>query len=350
MRICHVLWGLTVGGIETMVVNIANDHSAAGNEVHMVAVNDLVDASIVDRLSPAVKLHLIGRKVGGHSVLPVIRLNTVLARINADIVHFHQPNIPRLVFKGILHNWCVTLHCLYRPDEHDAIDFNSFPKLFVISGEVGKTVLEHTGVKGTTVYNGILTDSFCCKKSAHTPGTKMKIVQVGRILFDTKGQDLLFEAAAKLLAAGANIEVDFIGTGPDYDRLQAMVTDSGYGNRLHLAGAKPQEWLYEHMKDYDLLVQPSRSEGFGLTIAEAMASGVPVLVSDINAQQEVIAHGKAGYAFHSADSDSLAEAIAALIDTDMSTTAMNGKERVESHFNLHVTAKGYLSEYKKLTS
>ena len=52
---------------------------------------------------------------------------------------------------------------------------------------------------------------------------------------------------------------------------------------------------------YDLLVQPSRYEGFGLTVVEGMAAGVPVLVSDIEGPMEVIDKGRHGFAFRSED-------------------------------------------------
>ena len=48
-----------------------------------------------------------------------------------------------------------------------------------------------------------------------------------------------------------------------------------------------QDYVAAHLTDYDLFVQPSRWEGFGLTVAEAMAAGVPVLVSEGQGPAEV---------------------------------------------------------------
>ena len=59
------------------------------------------------------------------------------------------------------------------------------------------------------------------------------------------------------------------------------------GAEVHVCIIKPQPYIVEHMADYDLLVQPSRWEGFGLTVAEAMAAKVLVSVSEGQGPAEV---------------------------------------------------------------
>ena len=60
-----------------------------------------------------------------------------------------------------------------------------------------------------------------------------------------------------------------------------------------------------HLTDYDLFVQPSRWEGFGLTVAEAMAAGVPVLVSEGQGPAEVTQGSRYGWLFANGDADDL---------------------------------------------
>lgn len=59
-------------------------------------------------------------------------------------------------------------------------------------------------------------------------------------------------------------------------------------------GLKEQAWIYENLCRYDLFIQPSRYEGFGLTVAEAISAKVPVLVSNIEGPLEIIDGGRLG--------------------------------------------------------
>ena len=58
-----------------------------------------------------------------------------------------------------------------------------------------------------------------------------------------------------------------------------MVVELNLEKHVRFLGNQSREYVYSHLKDYDLFVQPSRFEGFGLTVAEAMAACVPVLVT-----------------------------------------------------------------------
>ena len=68
------------------------------------------------------------------------------------------------------------------------------------------------------------------------------------------------------------------------DRLTAELHAETY---VRFLGKQTQDYVAAHLTDYDLFVQPSRWEGFGLTVAEAMAAGVPVLVSEGQGPAEV---------------------------------------------------------------
>lgn len=62
MRIAHVFWGLSYGGIETMLVNIANAQVKLGADVHIVVINDLMEKSLVDNLDTRIHYHCLDIK------------------------------------------------------------------------------------------------------------------------------------------------------------------------------------------------------------------------------------------------------------------------------------------------
>jgi glycosyltransferase involved in cell wall biosynthesis len=130
-----------------------------------------------------------------------------------------------------------------------------------------------------------------------------------------KNLRLLFEAAALLAKdhAPGELGVAVIGptTGPYAAQQRAMlvqhVEQLGVADRVHFLGTLTDEELRLAYAAADVLVQPSRVEGFGLTILEAMLAGTPVACSDIPVFHEVA--GDAAELFDPADARSLARAL-----------------------------------------
>lgn len=162
-----------------------------------------------------------------------------------------------------------------------------------------------------------------------------------------KGQHILIQACKKLLDRGYNdLALDFIGYGDSLDLLKNMVKEYGMGNVVHFLGKKDQQYIYDHLKDYDLFVQPSIYEGFGLTVAEAMAAKLPVLVSSGQGPEEVIAHGDCGMIFRNGDSDDCADKIETCIKGEYGDDMIDKAfHRVWNVYNIKVTTKRYIDNY-----
>jgi glycosyltransferase involved in cell wall biosynthesis len=105
-----------------------------------------------------------------------------------------------------------------------------------------------------------------------------------------KGQDVLVEALAELgdldwhceLAGSVDRDPDFV------DRLQTRITRLGLGHRVRLAGVLTGAALSRANTTADLLVAPSRSETYGMTVAEALAHGLPVIAADVGGLPEAL--------------------------------------------------------------
>ena len=78
---------------------------------------------------------------------------------------------------------------------------------------------------------------------------------------------------------------------------------------VQFLGAKDRSFIYENLCEYDLLIQPSYYEGFGLTIVEGMFASIPVLVSNVEGPREIIIDGVNGFIFKSSNPRDLAEKI-----------------------------------------
>jgi glycosyltransferase involved in cell wall biosynthesis len=148
--------------------------------------------------------------------------------------------------------------------------------------------------------------------------------------------------------------VDFIGCGDSLEYLKHLSVECRVEGQCRFLGAVTRRTIYETLCHYDLLVQPSRYEGFGLTILEGMAAGLPVLVSNIEGPKEIIAEGKFGWSFRSEDIRDLTEN---LVDLCVLSQAPEFPERMRDRvaqtrrlFDVSSTARKYVDEYARLTS
>ena len=116
-----------------------------------------------------------------------------------------------------------------------------------------------------------------------------QLICVG-VLARHKGQDLLVQALAELaerdwhcvLAGPLDRDPDFVG------RLRARISHLGYGRRIRLAGVLTGAELSHAYTTADLLVAPSRSETYGMTVTEALAHGLPVVACAVGGLPEAL--------------------------------------------------------------
>lgn len=346
MRIVHVTYGFGMGGIETMLVNISNEQTAAGHDVHIIVINDIVEQSLIGRLDADVTLHLLGRPRGSRNPFYIFRLNSRMLSVRPDVIHLHYSSISRYIFPPHLRRrLCVTLHDLCRPANIVALG-RSGP-VFAISDMVREDIASKTGIIADTVCNGINMRSVTRRPAGQKPSDPFRIVQVSRLHHEKKGQDVLIPAVASLIAEGRRVHLTLIGEGESRSYLEKLVKDCGIKGSVEFTGNRTQEYVLSHLADYDLFVQPSRFDGFGLTVAEAMAAGVPVLVSDNNAPMEVIGYGSCGFHFRGGDYEDCARKIAEIMDNYPDRQFMDAAvARVDSLYNVRRTARRYLELYE----
>ena len=106
---------------------------------------------------------------------------------------------------------------------------------------------------------------------------------VGRLV-ESKGFEMLIEAFAKASARQSDLQLAIIGEGPLRAVLQARIDALGLAGRVHLSGHRDD--LQQLYRAFDWLLVPSRSEGLGLVVQEAVMADVPVVCSDLQVFRE----------------------------------------------------------------
>ncbi len=136
------------------------------------------------------------------------------------------------------------------------------------------------------------------------------IVTAGR-LEHQKGHDLLIRAFARSAECRGTMLV-ILGQGSRLAALQQLAAELGVADRVRFPGFVANPWAY--FARARLFVLPSRWEGFGNVVAEALATGVPTLVTDCGyGPREIVEHGVSGWVVPAGDADALSVALDRLL-------------------------------------
>jgi glycosyltransferase involved in cell wall biosynthesis len=208
------------------------------------------------------------------------------------------------------------------------------------------------------MYAGVDDAFFETKKSSLT-GTLLndkdqsKLDKPIRLLFSgrldhnqQKGVDILLKAMPLILKRH-KVTLDIIGGGVRGDYYKALVQQLGIEESIRFRGFLPHDMMPEEYSTADLFVFPSRRESFGLVLAEAMASRLPVVSSTAGAIPEVVENGVTGILVPPEDPKKLANAVVHILDDPekMKQMSVKGKERVKEYFTWDKVAKKVIQFY-----
>lgn len=224
-----------------------------------------------------------------------------------------------------------------------------------------------------TLYNGVDVDLFHRQNgSGSSPSAGPRLLFVGRVSPE-KGIHDLIEAFsliaphfpnAQLHLAGpvASLPLEYIvgiseepevaGLARFYEEeygrtLQRMVEEYDLTDRVHFLGSLPQPELVQYYQSADILVNPSYSESFGMSLVEALASEIPVVATRVGGMVNIVDDNETGLLVDRADVPALGAAIRCLLEDDALRREMGkiGRQRVIERFSWPQVARSALEKY-----
>jgi glycosyltransferase involved in cell wall biosynthesis len=111
------------------------------------------------------------------------------------------------------------------------------------------------------------------------PATGVRLLYAGQLLY-WKGVHLALQAFARVVADHPEAHLTIVGTGPEYDRLQALATRLGVAHAVRWLSRVEQHALFDLFGQHDVFVFPSLRDSGGMAVLEAMAHGLPVVCLD----------------------------------------------------------------------
>jgi glycosyltransferase involved in cell wall biosynthesis len=164
-----------------------------------------------------------------------------------------------------------------------------------------------------------------------------------------KDHRTFLSAASQILSTGRDVHFVAAGRGvPESSDVREQIDHLGLGPRVHLLQERQDAARF--LAALDVSVMCSSSEGFPNVVAEAMASGIPCVATDVGDAASIV--GGAGVVVAPRDSAALAAGITRLLDLDVHARAdlsLAARERIGTHFSLDAMAQRYEQLYLEMT-
>lgn len=306
-----LLFSFTIGGTERLVVDLCNEMIVQNQDVYLYIVNDFFSENLLKELDDNVHVELQRRKIGGgEKVSTLVRIAKYIKRNNIEVVHCNSLNAPELlIFKQIMFRKTKIVHTI-----HDVGQYDCLPKwkiilrnilcdsFIAISDSVKKDLIE-SGIasqKVQVIYNAIDLNKFQNTFHKFFDIEHVVVGNVARIMPEKKGQDVLISSIEQLRKNYPGIICKFAG-GYDaqhesaYEALKYDVEKRDLERNIFFCGNI--EDVSSFLKKIDIFVLPSRYEGFGISLIEAMSMGIPCIASNLDGPAEIIGNNQRGELF-----------------------------------------------------
>ena len=178
----------------------------------------------------------------------------------------------------------------------------------------------------------------------------LRVICVGRLI-ERKGQRTLIEAAARLRQDGVDVEVELVGTGDAESAYRRLVVQKGLESRVHFSGYVSREDVGHHFQNADVFVLPSVNEGMSVSTLEAMAAGLPLIVTDTGGTEELVETGENGFVFAPRDVAALVNRLRQLAgNRDLVDSMGIASRRKAARFSWNAARDRYLELFGVLSS
>ena len=351
------------GGVQVHIRDLARYLIRDGHEVSVLAPVDDEDAVTDDFVVPAGRPVAIPYNGAVARVLfgPIAasRVKQWIAQNDFDLLHIHEPAVPSLgllacsladgPMVGTFHVAAARIRIAFAivPIVEPIIE--RLRARIAVSEVARKTLRTHIDTDAVVIPNGIDLQSF---QGAH-PRLEWQLGKtigfIGRFDEKRKGLSLLIDAVPRIVQDHPDLRILVAGPGDSEEFFDSI--DPEHRSRITFLGMLSEEEKRQFFKSVDLYVAPNTGgESFGIILAEAMATGVAILASDLDAFRFVLEDGKWGELFHNEDSEDLAKkASQMLADTDRLRRLADRSPQGAERFDWAVVAKQILDVYDFIT-
>ena len=349
------------GGGEVVAYNLAISMAKRGHDIHVFATSAIYKDSVEKNGNIAVHRYGTLAQILQRGISPNLILKPLKHEV--DIVHVHIGSSPLELIAALLYTKLKKkpLVATYHGDVIPSRKSIAYRSSVWIYNAVVRKVLDSADIiispseyyinesiflgkyhdKVVSIPNGINLEDFDipyskkeCKEKLGLPMDKKIILFLG-VLHPKKGPDVLLKAMPRVLSKVPNTELVIAGDGIMRGELEELSEKLGIKDYVNFTGFIPENLKPLYYNSADVFCLPSRmsTEVFPMVLLEASASGLPMVVSDLNTFKCIIEDGYNGLFTKRGNKNSLADAIIYLLENEEVRKEMgrNAREKVENY-------------------
>ena len=365
MNILHLISSGGFYGAESVISALAHDMRQMGHSVYVAVFENehlprnSVATQLEERGISVVRVRCRGRV--DRQTIKTIR--EILHSREIQLLHTHgykadiygylasrRMGVPAI---ATCHLWTRQTRAIRIYEFLDSLFLRHFDAVVAVSDLIGKEV-RRAGIapgKLTTIDNGIDLSPFE-SASPSLPGElgtdgRLLVGTVGRLVTQ-KGIRYFLMAAQQALEKHPDLLFAVVGDGPDRRDLEQLAGKLGIAGSVFFTGSRAD--MPQVYASLDIFALASLDEGMPMAVLEALASGRPVIATEVGAVAKLIVPGETGIMLQPADTGGLAQAILSLVDNPelRERLGRNGKARVYEQFSSRVMSRKYLQIYERL--
>lgn len=364
LKVMHVMFALQPGGMEFGVVKLVNGLDRTRVHSSICSTKPVI-GEMRSFVSPAVPVFELDRRAGNDPAL-IWRLFRLFRRERPHVIHTHAwgtlveglvaARMARVPF--VVHGEHGTLQLRGYQARIQRWVWSRTTRVLSVSRKLAEKMTAATGFPASrilTIQNGVDFSRFSPSLRDHARaemglGADELVIGTAGRLVPVKDQANLVDALAMLRDKGVRFKALIAGEGPLREALEARITTRGLTGCVRLLGQRPDiERVYAAL---DIFVLSSRSEGLSNTILEAMASGLPVVATNVGGAEELVNDGRTGLIVAPGDSAALSAALAQLAIDPVRRREMGlaARAKAESGFSMERMLCDYESLYLGLAA
>jgi glycosyltransferase involved in cell wall biosynthesis len=378
LSVVHLLHTVAYGGIETLVINWLRHLDQQQFQATLVVFgNPGAGGSERPFVDAAERAGLTVRKIDWGRLKPVRRsarqLRAVLGEVHADVLHTHNTYANVVGWYATRHTPIKTLASLYvwsdfgwKRNILQRIDAWVLRRFDLLAAQCEQT--RHDTVnrglppdKTTVVISGLEPDPIHLTESQRRDKRRelgighreIILVNVAR-LYPEKAHDCLLRCFRDIVNHRPHARLWIVGTGPLLEEVEALRRELNLIDTVRMCGFLHD--LHAHLRCLDIQVHPSHGEGVPLAVCAGMASGLPLIASNVGGLREVIDHGVTGIlvapAGDNAFRNQFVDAALRLIDDADERRRLGKAARhfIENDYSVNAATRQLENTYRNLVS
>jgi glycosyltransferase involved in cell wall biosynthesis len=299
---------------------------------------------------------------------PITSMLRLVSRINPDVIHVHAPNFFSCYIIPVAKLKRIPIVATVHLEEVDPVGYllsafrklalARFDKVIAVSNYTRSLAL-NAGVKGdkiSVIYNscdetffGQSKNKDAIRKKYNIPMDIKVIIFVGQLI-NRKGVSFLIESLRILRKTVDNFLTIIVGQGEEFQKLKSLVKEYGLVNHVDFRGNVTRKMLAELYSVADVFVLPSLAEGHSVALVEAMASGLPLIASDIEGSRVSIKEEVNGYLIDIGNVQKLAQRLKIILtDSNLQQKMSRNSSKIYGEkFSTKILIDNYLEIYKSV--